>query len=97
MFSPKAITDSIISRIRKSNNIKDLKKLQVSGYLTTDEFYLMKDLVMHGSIKYTGFEYFERGSFPYLENSLNDLGKVKQSQKIFFLKKTLKLHIALPV
>ena len=89
MFSPKPITDFIILRIRESKKIKDLKKLQVSGYLSADEYSIMKDIVKHehGSIKYTGFEYFVRGSFPYLEISLIDFWKGKTESKDFFAEK----------
>ena len=41
--------DTIISGISKIKKNYDLNDLKVRGYLSADEFSIMKDLVMYGS------------------------------------------------
>ena len=79
--------DSIISKISKIKKINDLKDLMGSGYLSIDEFSIMKDLVMYGSGESVEFEYFERGTFSSLENSLNDYWEGNTDSKDYFAEK----------
>ena len=79
--------DSIISGIKKIKKNHDLKGLKDRRYLSIDEFSIMKDLVMYGSGESVEFEYFERGTFSSLENSLNDYWEGNTDSKDYFAEK----------
>ena len=51
--------DAIISGISKIKKNYDLNDLKVRGYLSADEYSIMKDLVMYGSGASVEFEYFK--------------------------------------
>ena len=65
--------DVIISGISKIKNIKDLKD---RGYLSFDEFSIMKDLAMYGRGDSVEFDYFSRNK-SNLVSSLNDFWEGK--------------------
>jgi mRNA interferase RelE/StbE len=83
--------DAIISGISKIKKNYDLNDLKVRGYLSADEYSIMKDLTMYGSSEYVGnFEYFKRGTFSKLESSLNDFWEGETDAKDFFAERDYK-------
>ena len=74
--------DAIISGISRIRKNYDLKDLYLSNYLSSDEYYIMKDLAMYGN-EYVEFEYFSRDKSG-LESSLNDFWEGKTDAKDFF-------------
>jgi mRNA-degrading endonuclease RelE of RelBE toxin-antitoxin system len=74
--------DAIISGISRIRKNYDLKDLYLSNYLSSDEYYIMKDLAMYGN-EYVEFEYFRRDKSG-LESSLNDFWEGKTKSKDFF-------------
>ena len=83
--------DSIISGIRKIKKINDLKDLKDRGYLSFDEFSIMKDLAMYGSdvsgygrSPFYSLEYFKRGTGVELQRSLEDFWAGKTDSTDFF-------------
>ena len=75
--------DSIISGIRKIKKVNDLKDLKDRGYLSFDEFSIMKDLAMYGRGDSVEFDYFSRNK-SNLVSSLNDFWEGKTDAKDFF-------------
>ena len=75
--------DAIISGISKIKKIKDLKDLKDRGYLSFDEFSIMKDLAMYGRGDSVEFDYFSRNK-SNLVSSLNDFWEGKIDEKDYF-------------
>ena len=89
--------DSIISKISKIKKNNDLKDLKDSGYLSSDEYSIMKDLamvgvkganrtIMGGFVKdpFFNVEYFVRGTDVELQRSLVDFWANKTDSADFF-------------
>ena len=86
--------DTIISGISKIKKNYDLNDLKVRGYLSADEFSIMKDLAMYGSGGSVEFEYFTRGTFSNLESSLNNFWEGKTDAKDYFAERHIRYGIS---